>query len=60
MPIWTVAPGWIRLITLYEIVVGMKLTLGHLLHYKPVIIRLTGNASCLKHFEDLDCMNEGG
>ena len=31
--------AWIKLITLYEIVVGMKLTLSHLIHYKSVTLQ---------------------
>ncbi len=31
--------AWIKLVTFYELAVGMKLTLGHLLHYKPVTLQ---------------------
>lgn len=31
--------AWIKLITFYEIAVGMKLTLSHLIHYKPITLQ---------------------
>jgi NADH-quinone oxidoreductase subunit I len=31
--------AWIKLITFYEIAVGMKLTLNHLIHYKPITLQ---------------------
>ena len=31
--------AWIKLITFYEIAVGMKSTMSHLIHYKPVTLQ---------------------
>lgn len=31
--------AWVKLITFYEIAVGMQLTLSHLIHYKPVTLQ---------------------
>ena len=31
--------AWFKTITFYEILLGMKATLGHLLNYKPVTIQ---------------------
>lgn len=31
--------AWIKLITFYELAVGMKLTMSHLIHYKPVTLQ---------------------
>ncbi len=31
--------GWLKTITFYEILVGMKATLSHLLHYKPITLQ---------------------
>jgi NADH-quinone oxidoreductase subunit I len=33
--------AWIKLITFYEIAVGMKTTLGHLIHYKPITLTVS-------------------
>ena len=30
---------WFKTITFYEILVGMKATLSHLIHYKPVTLQ---------------------
>jgi formate hydrogenlyase subunit 6/NADH:ubiquinone oxidoreductase subunit I len=31
--------AWIKLITFYEIAVGMKSTMSHLIHYKPITLQ---------------------
>ena len=30
---------WIKTITFYELLVGMKATMSHLLHYKPITMQ---------------------
>src|SRR6187402_2219687 len=30
---------WLKTITFYEILVGMKATMSHLLHYKPITVQ---------------------
>ena len=30
---------WLKTITFYEILVGMKATMSHLLHYKPITLQ---------------------
>jgi NADH-quinone oxidoreductase subunit I len=30
---------WIKLITFYELAVGMKSTMSHLIHYKPITLQ---------------------
>ena len=31
--------AWIKTITFYELIVGMKATMSHLLHYKPITLQ---------------------
>ena len=31
--------AWIKLITFYELAVGMKSTMSHLIHYKPITLQ---------------------
>lgn len=31
--------AWIKTITLYDLLVGMKTTMSHMLHYKPITLQ---------------------
>ncbi len=50
--------GWLKTMTFYELLVGMKATMSHLIHYKPITMQYPHEkrklACAKKHFNTLD------